>query len=133
MTDRILIVTPPDDTLLSGIRILHVQLTEEQSSIVSTALFNSNSPHTLINYVWKMGNPVEYLLDKIAKSDIVLFNADCPSNGAIELLIGWTAAQPHSYYFGNLRDLHKANDRVIYSSDDILTLLEKISKNHGKI
>ena len=133
MTDRILIVTPPDDTLLSGIRILHVELTEEQSSIVSTALLNCSLPHTLINYIWKMGNPTEYLLDKISKSDIVLFNADVKNNGVIELLIGWTAAQPHSYYFGNLRDLHKANDRVIYSSEDILTLLEKISKNYGKI
>jgi len=38
MSDRILVVTPPDDTLLQGIRIVHVELTEEHSSIVSNAL-----------------------------------------------------------------------------------------------
>jgi hypothetical protein len=131
MTDRILIVTAPDDTLLQGIRILHVELTEEQSSIVSTALLNCILPHTIINYVWKMGNPVSYLLDKVSKSDIVIFNATAPNNGAIELLIGWIAAQHNSYYFGTLKDLHRVNDRAIYSAEDILTLLEKTAKSHG--
>ena len=127
MTDRILVVTSPDDTLLQGIRIAHVQLSDEQSNIVSTALMNSDLPHTIVNYVWKMGDRVDWLLDKIAKSDIVLFNADTKINGAIELLLGWTAAQPQSYYFGTLRDLHLANDRVIYTSDDVTQLLEKIT------
>jgi hypothetical protein len=133
MTDKILVVTPPDDTLLQGIRILHVELTEEQSSIVSNALLNCTLPHTIINYVWKMGNPVDYLLDKITKSDLVIFNANVPNNGAIELLIGWTAAQHNSYYFGTLKDLYKANDRAIYSAEDIIFLLENISKKHEQI
>lgn len=128
MTDRILIVTPPDDTLLDGIRILHVELTEEQNQIVSEALLNSESRHTIINYVWRMGNSVEWLLDKIPKSDLILFNANPINNGATEILIGWTAAQPQSYYFGILKDLHLANNRAIYSVEDVLNLLEKISK-----
>jgi len=129
MSDRILIVTPPDDILLQGIRILHVELSDEQSSIVSTALLESKLPHTLINYVWKMGNRVDWLLDKIPKCDIILFNAEVPPNGT-DIIIGWTAAQPQSYYFGNLKDLHLANDRAIYSVEDISTLLERISKNY---
>jgi hypothetical protein len=133
MTDKILVITSPDDTLLQGIRILHVELTQEQSSTISTALLNCTLPHTIINYVWKMGNPVSYLLDKITKSDIIIFNANVQNNGAIELLIGWTAAQHNSYYFGSLRDLHVANDRVLYTSDDILNLLERIAKKHGQI
>jgi hypothetical protein len=128
MTDRILVVTPPDDTLLSGIRITHVQLTEEQSSIVSAALMDLTLPHTVINYVWKMGDQVSWLMDKILKSDLIIFNADSPNDGATELIVGWVAAQPLSYYFGNLRDLHLANDRVIYNSDDILNLLERLTK-----
>lgn len=130
MTDRILLITPPDDTLLQGLRILHVELTEDQNSIVSEALFKSDLPHSVINYVWKMGNPITWLLDKIPKSDIVIFNADNAANGAIELLIGWTAAQPNSYYFGKLKDLHLANDRAIYTSEDLLTLMEKKSKRY---
>jgi hypothetical protein len=132
MTDRILVVTPPDDILLDGIRITHVDLTEEQSSIISTALINSTLPHTIINYVWKMGNRVDWLLDKIAKSDLIIFNPHDSDPGK-DMIIGWTTAQPQSYYFGTLKDLHLANDRVIYNSDDILILLEKISKQHEKL
>jgi len=128
MTDKILVVTPPDDILLDGIRITHVGLTEEQSQIISSALMQTTLPHTIINYVWKMGDPVEWLLDKIPKSNLIIFNSDTEINGAIELILGWVAAQPQSYYFGILRDLHLANNRVIYNSDDILNLLEKVAK-----
>lgn len=128
MTDKILIVTPPDDILLQGIRILHVQLNEEQSAIVSSALMQTNLPHNIINYVWKMGNRVDWLLDKTPKCDLILFNAGGPTDPGLDIILGWTAAQHQSYYFGTLRDLHKANDRVIYNSDDILKLLENISK-----
>ena len=131
MTDKILVITSPDDILLDGIRILHVSLTEEHSQIVSSALMNCQSPTTIINYVWKMGDSVAWLLDKQLKSDIIIFNAHPVNNGAHELIIGYVAAQSKSYYFGTLRDLHLANDRVIYTSDDILTLLEKIIKQHG--
>jgi hypothetical protein len=125
MTEKILVVTPPDDTLLNGIRILHVELTEEQSQIVSTALLNSNIQHTVINYVWKMGDSVTWLMDKVVKSDFILFNADTTNNGATELIIGYIAAQPNSYYFGTLRDLNLVNNSVIYNSDQIINLLEK--------
>ena len=130
MSDRILVVTPPDDTLLQGIRIIHVELTERHSAIVSNALMQASLPHTVINYVWKMGDSIAWLMDKIAKGDLIIFNASPENNGATELLIGWVAAQPRSYYFGNLKDLHMVNDRAIYSVDEILTLLEKVSNHH---
>lgn len=126
MSDKIVLVTPPDDVLLDGIRIAHVYLTEEQSSIVSAALLNTTIPHTIINYVWKMGDRVDWLLDKVAKCHIILFNADSPSDSSLDMILGWTAAQPQSYYFGKLKDLHLANDRVIYTNEDIRNLLEKI-------
>jgi hypothetical protein len=91
MSDRILVVTPPDDTLLQGIRIVHVELTEEHSSIVSNALMQTTLPHTIINYVWKMGDSVAWLMDKISKGDLIIFNASPKNNGAIELIIGWVA------------------------------------------
>ena len=128
MTDKIIVVTPPDDTLLDGIRILHVELTEEQSQIVSSALINSDIQNNIVNYVWKMGDPVTWLIDKLVKCDFILFNADVPHNGAVELIIGYIAAQPNSYYFGILRDLHLANNRVIFNSDDINNLLESITR-----
>lgn len=129
MSDRILVVTSPDDILLHGIRILHVDLTDEQSSVVSSALLQSTMSQNIINYVWKSGNPVDWFLDKIPKCDLIIFNADSSN----DLITGWIAAHPRSYYFGILKDLHLANDRTIYNTDDLLTLLEKISKHYEQI
>lgn len=128
MTDRILVVTPPDDTPLQGIRILHVDLDQEQSSIVSSSLLQTSLPHNIINYVWKMGNPVSWLLDKTPKCDLILFNAFGSADAGRDVIIGWIAAQPQSYYFGTLKDLHLANDRAIYSAKEVENLLEKIAK-----
>jgi hypothetical protein len=132
MSDKILVVTPPDDTLINGVRILHVELNEEQSMIVSSALMNSNTQHTVVNYVWKMGDSVEWLMDKVIKSDFILFNADRPNNGATELIIGYIAAQPNSYYFGNLRDLNLVNKSVIYNSDQIINILENHTNKNAR-
>jgi len=132
MSDKILVVTPPDDTLINGVRILHVELNEEQSVIVSSALMNSNTQHTVVNYVWKMGDPVEWLLDKVLKSDFILFNADSPNNGATDLIMGYIAAQPNSYYFGNLRALNLVNSSVIYNSDQIINILENHTNKNAR-
>ena len=133
MSDRILVVTEPDDTLLQGIRVVHVNLTEEQSGIVSTALLQSTLPNTIINYVWRMGDSVSWLMDKVTKGDLIIFNADSPNNGAIELIIGWISAQPRSCYFGNLKDLNIVNNRAIYSIEDISFSLEKIASHYEQI
>jgi hypothetical protein len=129
MSDKILVVTPPDDTLLNGIRILHVELTEEQSQIASSALINSNTQHTVVNYVWKMGDSVEWLIDKITKSNFILFNANSDAN---DLIIGYIAAQPNSYYFGTLRDLNLVNNSVIYNADQIINLLENHTNKNAR-
>jgi hypothetical protein len=132
MSDKILVVTPPDDTVINGIRILHVELNEEQSMIVSSALMNSNTQHTVVNYVWKMGDSVEWLMDKVLKSNFILFNPDNPNNGATDLIIGYIAAQPNSYYFGNLRDLNLVNTSVIYNSDQIINILENHTNKNAR-
>ena len=129
MTDRILVVTAPDDILQSGIRIAHVNLSQSQSQTISQALMQSTLPHTVINYVWSQGDSKPWLFDKIPKTDLILFNADCDEGSS--MLIGWISADPRSYYFGDLRDLNIVNDRVLYTSDDILKLLEKTAKPHG--
>ena len=126
MSDKILVATYPDDTLLQGIRIAHLDLTEEQGQIVSNALFLPKFHTPIINYVWKPYEPLEWLFDKLYKSDLIIFNAESDN----QTLVGWLAAQSNSYYFGTLKDLHLANDRAIYSVDDISTLLERISKNY---
>ena len=127
MTDKILLITAPDDTPLDGIRILAVNLTQEQGQIVSNALLQfDNFSINILNYVWKTGDGVAWLLDKKNKSDVIIFNADAEDN----TIIGYLAAQSKSYYFGTLKDLHLANDHAIYSTEDVLTLLEIIVKKH---
>jgi hypothetical protein len=130
MTDKILLVTAPDDSSIDGIRVLLVELTSDQSQIVSNALLTADTRYSIITYSWKMGDPIEWLLDKKTKSDIIIFNADVTS--AVELIIGYIAAQPNSYYFGNLKSLAKANDSAIYTTDQILSLLEKAKNYYDK-
>jgi hypothetical protein len=71
-------------------------------------------------------------MDKVIKSDFILFNADSPNNGATELIIGYIAAQPNSYYFGNLRDLNLVNKSVIYNSDQIINILENHTNKNAR-
>jgi hypothetical protein len=127
MTDKILVITAPDDAPLDGVRILAVNLTQEQGHIVSNALLEfDNFNINVINYVWKTGEDVSWLLDKKAKSDVIIFNADSDNN----TVTGYLSAQSKSCYFGTLKDLHLANNRAIYSIEDVLTLLEIIVKKH---
>jgi hypothetical protein len=127
MTDKILVITNPDDASLDGIRILAVNLTQEQGQIVSNALLQfDNFSINILNYVWKTSDSVAWLLDKKIKSDVIIFNADAEDN----TITGYLSAQSKSYYFGTLKDLHLVNDRAIYSTEDVLTLLETMVKKH---
>jgi len=132
MTDKILVVTAPDDSLIDGIRVLLVELSNDQSLVVSNALLTADTKYSIITYAWKIGDSIEWLLDKKSKSDIIIFNADAAANGAIELIIGYIAAQPNSYYFGNLKSLVLANDSAIYTADHILSLLERAKNYYDK-
>jgi hypothetical protein len=127
MTDKILVITAPDDAPLDGVRILAVNLAQEQGQIVSNALLEfDNFNVNVINYVWNTGDDVSWLLDKKAKSDVIIFNADVDDN----TVTGYLSAQSKSCYFGTLKDLYLANDRAIYTIEDVLTLLEIIVKKH---
>ena len=124
MTDKIIVVTPPDDILLDGPRLLLVNLDQEQLQAVSTAVMTLDiEDHTVITFVWKLGDSTEWMLNTKLKSKIIIFNADMLDN---ELINGYLLAQGNSYYFGNLKDLHMANNRVLYNSDDVKILLERI-------
>jgi len=135
MTNSVIVVTPPDDTLLDGVRIALVDLAPDQTQIISDSLKEINNNNRVILYYWKMGNPVDWLLNIKPKADLIIFNADAQANGAIELIIGYMAAQSNSYYFGTLRDLNKVNDSVIYSKEDLkellLTTLENYETQHS--
>ena len=99
---------------------------DEMFSFISFFIPFDNFSVNILNYVWKTGDSVAWLLDKKIKSDTIIFNADAEDN----TITGYLSAQSKSYYFGTLKDLHLANDRAIYSTEDVLTLLETMVKKH---
>ncbi len=121
MTDKIILVTEPDDIKIDGIRILLVDLTPDQSQVISNALGQLNTFNELIIYS-AQSSGIDWILDKKSKSKIVIFNADSDNH----LLVGYLTAQSNSYYFGNLKILSTANKRVIYNVDDVVNLLTKV-------
>jgi hypothetical protein len=125
--DKVILVTAPDDLLVDGIRILLVDLDGEQQQIISNALTELSTMPAMILYLWNTSNPVNWLLDKKIKSDVIIFNA----NSENDVIIGYMAAQRNSYYFGTLKSLSEVNKSAIYTVDQVSTILENIIKQYG--
>lgn len=118
MTNKVILVTEPDDVLYDGLRILLVNLTNEQTQIISDSLTSIPSLPTIILYVWNVGGDT-WLFDKKQKSNLIIFNAESEN----EIIIGYMAAQRNSAYFGNLKNLSNINTQGIYNIDDCKNLL----------
>jgi hypothetical protein len=128
MTDKVILVTAPDDILIDGLRILLVDLDPEQTQLVSTALTQLETIPTIITYLWKTGDTVDWLLDKKHKSKLIIFNA----NSENDVIIGYMTAQPNSHYFGILKSLSIVNNSAIYNVDQISNILEKTIEQNDK-
>jgi hypothetical protein len=76
MTDSVILVTDPDDIQVDGLRLLLVDLNTDQNQIVSDSLAQSDGFSSIVSYIWRSGDSVDWLLDKKHKSDIIIFNAD---------------------------------------------------------
>lgn len=126
MTDKIIVVTAPDDIQVDGLRILLVDLRPEQTQLISEALSKLESIPTIITYIWKISDGTEWLLDKKHKSDLIIFNAE----GNDDVIIGYMAAQSNSHYFGYLRSVTSANRSTIYNVDQVYNILEKSIKHY---
>lgn len=118
--DNILVVTPPDDIHTDGFRLLLVDLTPDQSQIVSDSLLHLKSLPSVVVYSWKSDDLDEWLLQKKKKSDLIIFNAESSKH----LLIGYLSAQINTYYFGTLRTLSTVNNRVLLNTDQCIELLD---------
>jgi len=68
MTDKVILVTPPDDILIDGIRILLVDLNSSQTQLISDALNRLTGDTTVISYMWNSKDNIDWLLDKKLKS-----------------------------------------------------------------
>ena len=114
MTAKIVLVTPPDDVLIDGARILLVNLDSEHEMMLSDYL-KSKIHSNCVVYLAKSVYDFDWLIDKKQKSDYIIFNADHHS----DLLNGYLAAQKNSAYFGTLKNLYRVNNNVIYTEEDL--------------
>ena len=126
MTDKVLIATSPDDVLVDGFRLLLVDLDSNQTKVLSDTLLSLKLETTVIVYLWAGTDPISWLLDKRAKANLIIFNAD----SANELIVGYMSAQKKSHYFGNLKLLAGANSSVLYALEDCTTLIKFSIENY---
>jgi len=128
MSDRIILVSYPDDIFLSGIRILLFDLKKEQTDIVSRALTDLEFDFNLIVYSVNFRDDTKYMIDKYLKSQIVIFNSESEN----QTIIGFLASKTNSMYFGNLRSLSAINDSIIYGLENCKDKLERMIIKYGK-
>mgnify|MGYP001552584133 FL=1 len=115
-------VTAPDDILSPGKRLLTFDLNVEQSQILSDVLKNLSFETDLILYVWKNGEPEEWLIDKMLKSDLILAN----SSTLNQIMFGYLLANKNkTHYFDYPTSLSFINNNQIHSEDLLTQLLEE--------
>jgi hypothetical protein len=126
--NKLLLVTPPDDTNIDGLRILLVGISHDKTNLISTALTQLPSIPNTVLYMWAAGNDISWLMDKKNKSHLIIFDAEnLPGE-----LIGYFSAQLNSYYFGHLRDLGIINNNSILDVDQCYQLLENTITTYEK-
>jgi len=122
MSDKVLLVTAPDDSPIDAIRILLVDLIPEHTQLISDALNEFTAIPNIVAYIWKTGDSIDWLLDKKHKSHSIIFNADCED----QMITGYMAAQSNSHYFGMLKTLRSVNNNAIYNVNDCVSLINNL-------
>lgn len=118
--NNITLVTPPDDILSDGFRILLADISREQSKIVTEALGNLEKTLPIVVYVWDSEQTIEWLIDKKHKSDVIIFNAASENRE----VVGYMTAQSNAYYMGTLRSFEIINNRVIRDIESCIKIFE---------
>ena len=121
MNSKVILVTDPDDVSYDGVRLLLVNLTADQTQLLSTALSKIHNLPMVVLYIWNNSSS-DWLFDKKHKSQHIIFNAEHEN----QLITGYMSAQRNSSYFGILKNLAKVNTKAIYSIDDCIKLLETV-------
>ena len=128
MSDKIILVSTPDDVSYDGVRMLFVDLTQSQSDIMSQSLLSLNNIPRIIAYTWQSGDDVDWVIEKSRKSNLIVFNAE--SND--QTLVGYFAGKTNAYYFGTLRSLSKVNSSVIFDTNQCSELFMDTIEKYGQ-
>ena len=129
MSNKITLVTPPDDVLKDALRILVFDLKPEHTQLISAVLYNIKEIHDTVIYVCNGQDNCEWILDKKQKSSIIIYNADSEN----QTMIGYFSAQKNSYYFGTLKSLGSINNNKIVSTEQIEAIMEEEYKKYAGI
>lgn len=121
MTNKVTLVTSPDDVSIDAVRILCVDLNPQQSQLVSNVLTGIEEMPETVLYIWNSQDDAKWLFDKKQKSNLILFNAE----GFQQEVVGYFAAQRNSFYFGQLRTLHHVNCSSIQEEEVLLTIIKE--------
>jgi len=127
MTNKVMLVTPPDDILSDALRILVVGLNQSQSQMLSDCLTRFDEIPDTVIYLWN-DQSAEWLFDKKAKCDLIVFNANIDK----QELVGYLTAQTNSYYFGILKTLDIINNRAIFDTDQLYNLILTAMTSYSK-
>ena len=120
MSNKISLVSFPDDLNQDSLRICLIGLNQSQTSIISDSLnLLDYAPDTII-YVWN-GEDYSWLMDKKLKSELLIFNAEYEN----QELVGYFSAHTNAYYLGNLKTLSIINKRVIHDVDQLILILKE--------
>lgn len=121
MANNIIVVTPPDDILSEAKRILLFDPTLAQTQLISQSLNDLDLNTTVIFYIWRFGDDLNWLLDKFLKYDVAILNAETQEQG----LLGYLFAKQHTYYLGQIRSLDKIKKSAIYDIDHLNNILKE--------
>lgn len=121
MSDQITLVTAPDDVFHEAMRLLFVDLDEPQTEIISRTLTSFETIPSIVSYVWRTDDPIEWLLDKRLKSQAIFVNAESEHQD----IVGHLIDKPNVYHFGALRNLHMLNNKTIYAMEDFKEIINQ--------
>ena len=121
MSDQVIVVTPPDDILIEANRILLFDPTVEQTQLISQSLASLEFDVTVIFYIWRSGDDLDWLLDKALKYDLLILNAETIE----QTMLGYLFSKPNSYYIGNIRSLSSLKNNQINDQDHLNTILKE--------
>lgn len=121
MSDKILVITEPDDYFDDAIRLLFVDLDSNQTKMFTKPLLDIPTEKSIVCYYWALDTSMTWLLDKLAKSHLIFFNNDSSHRE----LVGFLTANSKAYGLGNNRFLGKFINRNIVDSDEIKSLIIK--------
>ena len=129
MENKITLVTPPDDVIYDGIRVLAYDLMPDQSQMISDCLSQLKDIPQIIVYIANGHDDPKWIIDKKQKCSIIIINAESQD----QTMVGYLSAQHNSYYFGNLRSVSEANGSMIQETKQLTTIMEDQIIRHEKL